>query len=544
MATPSDSGTVRTGLATVTVGTLFLLIATLVLVGFNFAARVLIVRSVSNASWDAFSLGFTLTQVVLAVGSVGIPVVVARCLPYAASDPERRTVVRAALVYGGLAAVASGLALGAGVALLHPALRSGELGFGLAFFGLAAGSLIAATVLASIFQGFSNVTPNALFVQIVSPGLFLGFLGLSILLPPRHVTYPAALVAYALSAAVTCAALIAYTFRRLPRPLVRGPLDAATRSRLAALVLPLFVYGAMVSVAGSGDTLVLGAIRYAQVGAYTASLTLARLVQIGISAASYIFLPVASRFLARGDRRAVRLTFVTVTKWLTVFSLPLFLLFVFLPGATLLFVFGPSYTGVVLPLQITVVGAFVGTVLGPAAAAQVAGRQSRELAINSVVAGVTDVGLALLLVPRYGDVGAAVAWASANVLYCALCLAELAAAEGYNPFGRDFLVPLAVTGAPAALLLVLLGPAIPPLLLPLLGVLLAAAFVAAILLTRSVGEGDRLLLEAVEGLLGRHLTGVRRLATAMAPARALPPRGTEAPAPTPPSAPEDAGRPR
>jgi O-antigen/teichoic acid export membrane protein len=511
---------VAAGLATVTAGTLFLTIATLVLVVFNFLARVLIVRSVSPASWDAFSLGFTLTQVLLAVGTLGIPVAVARSLPIAASEVERRTIVRTALGVGAAAATGSAAALALAAPALGRSLGSPPLGTGLELFALALGSLILATVLAAIFQGFSNVTPNALFVQIVVPGLFLAFLGAALVVPPGRVSYMDALVAYAAACVATLVTMLLYTVWRLPRDVpLRGPGLPSARSKLLLLAVPLFVFGAMASVVGSGDTLVLGAVHYAQVGAYSASLTLARLVQVGVSAASYVFLPVASGFIARGDRRAVGLTYVTVTKWLLVLSVPLFVVFVFLPSASLDFVYGPSYATVVRPLQIVVAGAFVGALLGPGAMAQVAVGQARLLAVNATVAGVADVALALALVPAYGEVGAAVAWASANVLYASLCLAELALAEGYHPFRRHVLVPLGVTCGPVSVLLFLWHPRVPILLLPPLALGLAALFAVSIVATGSVDDGDRLLLGAVERMLGRPLPFVRRWAARLRPAR-------------------------
>jgi O-antigen/teichoic acid export membrane protein len=510
---PTD---LRAGLTTVTVGTLFLLVATLVLVGFTFLSRVLIIRSVSSSSWTAFSLGYTVTGVLLAVGTSAFATAAARSLPYASSSLERRTIVRTTLALGGAAAAACGVGLFLAAPVLSRSLASPELGSGLGFFAIAAASLIGSTVIASIFQGFSNVTPNALIVQIISPGLFVGFLAGSYALPGHQLTYTDALVAYATACAGTLLAAVVYASLRLPAGLARGPGDRPARSRLVSLYAPLFVYGTMVSVAGSGDTLVLSAFHYAEVGTYTASLTLARLVQVGIGAASYIFLPVASGFLARGNRRAVGLTYATVTKWLALFSLPLFVVFVFLPSSSLRFVYGPSYANVVLPLQIVVTGAFLGTLLGPAAMAQVASGQTRSLAANATIAGATDVGLSLALSPHFGQVGAAVAWSVANVVYGALCLAQLAAAEHYHPFGRDFLVPLLLTSLPLALVLLLWHPVLPLLLLPVLAVAVAGLYVVVVLLTRSVDEGDRLLLGAIERLMGRQLPFVRRLARLVA----------------------------
>lgn len=510
MAT-TDARGLRDGLTTVTVGTLALVGATLLLVLLNFLSRVLVVRSISTSEFDAYSLGFTLTQVLAAVGAFGIPVALARSLPYARSDAERRTLVRTSLWAGGIAALAAAASMALAGPALGASLGSGELGVGLEFFAVAVAGLIASTVLASVFQGFADVLPNALFVQVLNPLLFLVFLLGALALPAGRISYPVTLAGYAVANAATLVALVAYSARRLPKRLPPAPFDRAARVRFLALLPPLAVLGAMTSLAGSADTLVLGAYDFADVGLYSVGLTLARLVQVGVVAASYVFLPVASQFLSRNDRRAVRLTFATVTKWLTVFSLPLFCVFFFLPGPTIAFVFGSRYAGAAGALEFVVLGAFAGTLLGPGSMTQVALGETRLVAYNATAAGVTDLLLALLLVPAHGPLGAAAAWASANVLFAALCVAELAYLDGLHPFHRDFLAPLVVTIVPVAVAFRFVPTGLSFLGLAGLAVGVALVFVAAVVVTRSIGDGDRLLLESVEGWTGLRMPFVRGL---------------------------------
>jgi O-antigen/teichoic acid export membrane protein len=166
---------------------------------------------------------------------------------------------------------------------------------------------------------------------------------------------------------------------------------------------------------------------------------------------------------------------------------------------------------VVVPLQVTVVGAFTLTLLGPAATAQVAYGQTRLLAYNAIVAGVADLGLSLVLIPTYGYAGAAVAWTSATVLFGALSLVEIALLSGVHPFRRHFVVPVLATALPVGGALALLRPTLSYPALVGLGLAIAGLFVVLVLATRSIDEGDRLLLEAVERLLGRPLLLLRRL---------------------------------
>jgi O-antigen/teichoic acid export membrane protein len=507
----STASGARDGLSSVTRGTLYLLIATLGYVALNFVARVIVVRNVTTQDWNAFSLALTLVGVITPIGTLGLPNAIARSLPYSHSDDERRGMVRGSLMIGGASAVLSSLVLWALGPWISSSLGLPALGPALEVFPIAVGTTVAINLIAAIFQGYEDVAPNALYTQIAPPGLFVAFLGAVYLAPSIGLSYETALLAYVAGNVVSLVLAVVYAVRRLPQRLPAGPRDPHAMGPLTRLAVPLLFVGAMSTLSGSGDTLVLGVFHPSEVGSYTVSLTLARLLQVGIGAASYIFLPVAARFLRTNDMSAIQLTYVTVTKWMILFSLPLLMLFFFLPGPSLDFVYGPQYANAVIPLQLVVVGAFVTTLLGPAANAQVAFGQARLLAYNATAAAVLDVGLAVILVPPYGIAGAAAAWAAANIAYTGLSLAELAWITRIEPFRPHFVVPLVVTAVPVALLLALGHWHYPLWSLPVIGIGIALLFLVVMLLTRSVDEGDRLLLGAIEGLLGRPIPLLRRV---------------------------------
>ena len=512
MDSPSNDRT-REGLSTVTRGTLFLLVATLLFVAITFGARVLVVRNISPDEWSAFSWSLTLAGFLSAFGTLGLPNAIARSLPFASSDSERRTMVRGTLLLG----EGAGAVLAVALFLVGPSIGSrlgqGDIGIALQFLSIAVASAIGANLIASIFQGYEDVTPNALLIQILTPAIFLGLLLVG-LTQPGGITFRFTLIAYAAASVVVLLITIAYLALRLPRRLPPGPRAPGAMPRLLLFAAPLFLASILSSLTGNGDTIVLGLYFPTSVGAYSASVTLARLLQVGIGAVGYIFLPVTTRFFRDGDRDSIQLTYATVTKWMVLFSLPLFTLFFFLPSQSLLFVYGSHYTSVIAPLQITVVGAFATTLFGPGSATQVALGQNRLVAYNSIVAAVLDVSLAFWLVPHYGSVGSAIAWSSAAFTAAGLPLLELAVISGIHPFRRHSLLPLALTGIPVGALLAvvaLLHPVLPWYLLPVLALAVAGLFLLVVMATRSVDEGDRLLLEVIERLLGREIPLLRRV---------------------------------
>ncbi len=276
---------------------------------------------------------------------------------------------------------------------------------------------------------------------------------------------------------------------------------------------PLFVVSVLGFLTGNADTLLLGIFRQGEVGYYAAGLSLARLVLLGVSALSFIYLPVAARFLREGDSEAISTTYVTATKWMVLISLPLFVVFFFVAGPSLGLVYGPLYAGRTAPLEILAAGAFLSTLSGPAAATQVSLGQTRLLVYNNAVSGAVDIGLALWLIPILGTVGAAIAWAASNALNPALSMIELAAFSGLHPIRAHYVVPVAATSLPVVALFLLVPFTIPLWGTPLVVLGVAALFVLVVWLTASFDRGDRLVLEVVEGLLGRRLGFVRRIAT-------------------------------
>ncbi|HXQ48498.1 MAG TPA: polysaccharide biosynthesis C-terminal domain-containing protein, partial [Thermoplasmata archaeon] len=409
---------------------------------------------------------------------------------------------------------AAGVVLAVTLFLVGPSIgaRLGQpnIGVALQFLSVAVASLIATNLIASIFQGYEDVTPNALLLQILTPLLFVTFLFVA-LVQPGGVSFRDVLVAYTASNVLGLGLAVGYLALRLPRRLPSGPRAPGAIVPLLIFAGPLFVASILSSLTGNGDTLVLGLFFPTAVGPYSASLTLARLLSVGIGAAGYIFLPVTTRLFRAGDKDSIRVTYATVTKWMVLFSLPLFILFFFLPSLSLGLVYGSKYTTIVAPLEITVVGAFASTLFGPGSATQVALGQTRLVAINSAAAGAVDVGLAFWLVPLYGSVGAAVAWSFAVSLAAGLAMAELALTTGVHPFRVHSVVPLALTGIPLGLFLGLVHLVLPLWSLPVVGLAVAGLFILVVLATRSVDRGDRLLLEVVERLLGRPLPLVRRV---------------------------------
>jgi O-antigen/teichoic acid export membrane protein len=519
------------GLSSVTRGTLVMMLGTLGFVAESFISRVILVHLLSPQQWTDFSIGLTVSGLLSALGALGFPSAVARSIPFEGSDRERRGIVRSsfAVVVPGAIAVTGVMAV---LSLpISTTFHSPLLGETFIFFAAAVGLSIVAGLIASIFQGYEDVLPNALFVQVLNPSLFIVFLLIADGFGHLGLSFTSALLAYLVAGLVSFLPLVWYTRRKLPRLLPPGDRRSGISPELVKFATPLFVVSVMSYAVNNADSLVLAVFHQSSVGQYSADLSLARLLQVGIGSLGYIILPVTARFVRTGDDEAVRTTYATATKWMVLASLPLFLVFFFYTSRSLAFVYGSSYVASIVPLQLIVLGSFLSTLVGPSAALQVSYGQTRLLLLNTVAAAGVDMGLSFALVPSYGITGAALAWAVANVIYPTLSLLQLEASNGVHPFRRHFVVPLVVTTVPLALLF-LFVPFTPPLwTLPLIVLGAAGVFVLAVMSTGSLDVGDQLLLTAVEGMLGRPVPGVRWLGAHLG--RFAPPRPGTPPRPPP-----------
>jgi O-antigen/teichoic acid export membrane protein len=520
MNTPSNRAPepVARSLFSVGRGTAVLVVSTILLFFFNFVGRVAVAREFSVASWGDFSIGIALTGALSIVALLGLHQAVARMLSYERDPGMRRKVVRWGLgltVLGGTVASLTIYLLAGPIASLF--LSTSGNGAGsvavltetFQLLSVTVGFYLMSLFLAAIFQGFEDAVPNAWFNQVINPGLFLVFVLLFIVL---HLGYVGALLAYVLANGVAFAAIAVYTWRKVPALLPRAPEPPGPPRGLLNLSVSLWGVSALSFVTAYVDTLILGVFdNRTIVGDYSAAMTLARLLLVGASALTYIFLPVAARLARDRDTDTIRTTYVTATRWILIITVPMFLLFALMPGLSIGAVFGSKYDAGSVALSILVVGSFLSVLVGPANAALAGMGYTRALLVTSLISAVLNVVLSLGLIPTLGMIGASLAWAVARAMFPGSGIVALWRSDRINPFRRILVAPLAVSLAIGVPLFYFLDRMNLPLwtAFPLYGVGVLV-FLLSMLVTRSLDPGDLIAARMIENLLGRPMPALRR----------------------------------
>lgn len=507
-------------------GSVILLVGNLSAFGLVFFVKVLLVNVLSTPEFGVLTLAVTLFTLFNTLVGLGLAQGVPRQLAHTHSSEERRRIAVVSLLLVGIAVlamvvlcfvIAGPVASLTKTPLLAPALQLLALDNAM---GLAAG------VIAAQFQGVENMMPTAIFNQMISPGANL--LLLYILTEVYGLAFLGALWAYVAAGLIPLVPLALYFLAKRRQVWADAPAEPLRRSvavtavPLLAFTLPLAVVGFASTIPGTADVLIMGLYQTTSlVASYSASLVLGKLTLLGITVVSTILVPVASRLHRDGEMGELRRSYASITKWGMTLALPLTLLFCLFPVPSLELVYHgkvltPPYAEAPLVLQIVALGGFLSALVGPVTALMIGVGRLRVLLAAIGSSAAVDVALSFILVPLWGPLGGASAVFAATLCLPIIVVVAVGIRGPLHPWAGHVLKPTLAAGIPVVLLAIVvekgLGWSPSPLWLPVLFVLLAFLYIAAVLLTRSIVPEDGHLLQVGERMIGVRLTTLRRLA--------------------------------
>jgi O-antigen/teichoic acid export membrane protein len=179
----------------------------------------------------------------------------------------------------------------------------------------------------------------------------------------------------------------------------------------------------------------------------TASLLTSNLRQIRL-VFSTAFAPVAARYHSAGDHESLQRSLAMLSRWTTTLVAPVVLVAAVLRD-DLLGLFDRSYAGDTLYVVVLLVAPLVNCALGLAWNVILYVQRAGLSLVNTVLMAALNTALNVVLIPRHGLIGAAVAGAVATVFVSLLQIAELRVLERIRLGPRELWQPLAglVAGA-------------------------------------------------------------------------------------------------
>ncbi|MBW3665422.1 MAG: oligosaccharide flippase family protein [Actinobacteria bacterium] len=396
-------------------GSSLLLVGRIVAIGLNFAIQVLVVRVLSKADYGAFAYGLSIVSFARTAVSLGHTRAVTRFLSIYEEEDDRGK------LFGTLLMEAT-LILGMGVVLTLGVLAlQGPIA---ASAGQRTAEVVAVMILLAPVEAFDDLAeavfavysrPRAIFARkyILTPLMRLGAVALLLVLEVGVIVLALGYVIAGALGLLVYAAMLSNLFRR------RGLLAGLSLRSLSmpfrevfTFALPLLTHELVVISMNTVSVVLLGHFKTEEaVANFRSVFPVARLNHFVQWSFALLFVPLASRLYSRRDHEEMQRTYWQTAAWLAVFSFPAFVLTFPLALPTTVTLFGERYVSSSAVLALLGLGYYLNVCFGfNVQTLHVYGRLGWIAGANGFVA-VLNVGLSLLLIPRYGAVGVAMAHA-------------------------------------------------------------------------------------------------------------------------------------
>lgn len=281
------------------------------------------------------------------------------------------------------------------------------------YLTLAALPLMSLTTLRqAAMRGFDHIVSGQWPELILRPLLIIGLsLGLWLLLPTFSTSFSAPWAVAALSAATLVAFTVgAVMLSRVLRTAPRAEPVIEWRSWLIT-ALPFLLISAMYVVNSRTSLLMLGALgEQEDAGLYQVASRGAEFIGMVLLAVNTAFSPMLARLYAQDKQRQLEHAVARSTRLITLVSLPIALVFIFF-GQYFLAIFGPEFAPAHSALITLSIGQLINAATGTVATLLNMTGHERDTALVVGMSAVMNVILNLLLIPRLGLEGAALATA-------------------------------------------------------------------------------------------------------------------------------------
>jgi O-antigen/teichoic acid export membrane protein len=399
--------------------------------GSNFLIQVLIVRHLSKSDYGAFAYALSLSVAFTTFIELGLDRSITRFLPIYDERGEPRKVV--GTIFMQLATVAS---LGLSLVLVVVGLRgwlTGRL-----IDSPEATTLLAILVVLAPIQALDNMCqnlfavyarPRAIFFRrhILNPALRLGV----VLLLLASGSGPAFLAAGYVLAGVVGLGIYGVLALRMLRESGLGSLsprgaDYPVREVLA-FTAPLLASDLLFTLMNTSDAILLGRLDGTEaVAAFRAIQPLAGANHLVFASFGVLFTPLIARLFARRDEEGIDHMYWSTALWVTVLSFPIFVVTFALARPVTVALLEDRYASSATYLAMVSFGFFVDSVLGFNGLTLKALGKIRAVVLLNVAAGVLNLALNLVLIPRYGPLGAAIGTTTTLVVHNVLKQVALA----------------------------------------------------------------------------------------------------------------------
>ena len=480
-------------------GTGFLALGSFFEVGVRFLIALMLARLLGADSYGLYVLAVSAATLFASFSALGLDDAMVRYVAIRSGRGDQLG-VRETIKLGVLVATVGGVLIGivmfaAAQPIAEGIFHEPRLTHLLRLLAIIVPFLSLSNVLAGTARGFGRMDYVALAENVVQSLVRLALVAV-IALAMQGLNVTVSVIAFGISDVTATIVLIVLLQKYFPVSRLREGEMREVAPEVFRFAIPLWLSGMLRQFRRSFQTILLGATAAAaSVGIYSIVSSITTVGHICLLALFVAVKPTLARLHDIGDREGLTHLYTTATRWAYTITLPFFLVIVLFRESILL-VFGESFaagsTALLIFAFAEVVNAGTG-ICGPVL--DMTGHTMMKL-VNAITLTVLLVGGNVLLIPRYGVVGAAIASLVGIGVSNLMCLVEIWWLERLLPFEWAMWKPtVAALGALAGGLAI--RHALPPGgragTAAAEGVVVGLIFAALLLLTR-LPEEDRMVI--------------------------------------------------
>ncbi|WP_436926765.1 flippase [Halosimplex amylolyticum] len=439
-----DSSELTDSLETVLSGGALVFVGKGIGLGMGFLTQLIMARLLTTSDYGSVILAIAVVNIVSTFAKVGLDESMVRKIPEHEDSPEElRGVSRAGLLISGSAGVCATVLIVVfapvisdrvfGNPGLTALLRVGSLAIPLTVMG---------QVSTSVARGARDAKPHTVVNEVVRPTGRLVLIGIFIGAGFEAVGAVAGqTLAYGIAAIVA----LWFAYRTIPEP---GATTRRMYRTTLAFSLPLVLVHGMNVIISNTDTFLLGYyLDTSKVGIYNIAYQIRNLLNILLVAFGFLVPSMIAKLETEGEYDQLRSVYQFTTKWIVFLTFPMFASLLFIPNIWLGTVFGTEYLPGTTALQLLGLGVMASAMMGVSGSTLVGLGKNRVVMYTSVVTMVVNIILNILLIPRIGIEGAALASTSAVVVTEIINLYFLYDRFSVLPMSPEYLLLILCIGA-------------------------------------------------------------------------------------------------
>ncbi len=292
-------------------------------------------------------------------------------------------------------------------------------------------------VLLSALRAMRKIIPTFVIDNVYTPAAWLGLVFLIGSFSYFQNKVPALIIGFI--CIISVGVVIAILFLKKIVPLVKIAATDYCRKELILFSTPL-LFRSFLQMFLQIDKLMIGYFcSFSMIMIYVCSVALAKQSSFIMSAFASLFSPMIAELHSKGDKTGLNDLYKTVTRWCMAFALPVIVIVMLVPELLLRFLGIVDSPDACLTVRIIAVGQIMSVAVGNTGGMLVMTNYPWLTFANNVVAVILNIILNIILIPKFGIVGAAIATCIAIIVRNLAALVEVKKFLSMSPFSLSLL---------------------------------------------------------------------------------------------------------